>query len=98
MNQTQPAAKRCNLYTLSLFALKLWLFIEKYKLKLGKRTFKNLDKFFLALAVQASPPQTAELYLKRPGVLPGLANVRPPGRTKLAKAPPPGLTRWANAP
>ena len=59
-------------------------------------------------------PQTADLYLgnspcrprfkvnnvrvKSPGVPPGLANARPPGRAKLAKAPPPGLTRLANAP
>ena len=32
-----------------------------------------------------------------PGVPPGLANARPPGRAKLAKAPPPGLTRRENA-
>ena len=38
------------------------------------------------------------MRVKSPGVPPGLANARPPGRAKLAKAPPPGLTRLANAP
>ena len=46
MNQMWPVAKRDNLYTLSLFALKLCLFRLKYILKLRKRTFKNIDKFF----------------------------------------------------
>ena len=46
MNQMRPVAKRDNLYTLSLFALKLWLFRLKYMLKLRKHTFKNVDKFF----------------------------------------------------
>ena len=38
------------------------------------------------------------MRVKSPGVPPGLANARPPGRSKLAKAPPLGLTRLANAP
>ena len=46
MNQMRPVAKRDNLYTLSLFALKLCLFRLKYILKLRKHTFKNIDKFF----------------------------------------------------
>ena len=46
MNQMRPVAKRDNLYTLSLFALKLCLFRLKYTLKLRKHTFKNIDKFF----------------------------------------------------
>ena len=47
MNQMRPVAKRDNLYTLSLFALKLCLFRLKYILKLRKHTFKNIDKIFL---------------------------------------------------
>ena len=46
MNQMRLVAKRDNLYTLSLFALKLWLFRLKYVLKLRKHTFKNVDKLF----------------------------------------------------
>ena len=46
MNQMRPVAKRDNLYTLTLFALKLCLFRLKYILKLRKHTFKNVDKFF----------------------------------------------------
>ena len=46
MNQKWPVEKRDNLYMLSLFALKLWLFRLKYILKLRKHTLKNLDKFF----------------------------------------------------
>ena len=46
MNQMQPVAKRDNLYMLSLFTLKLWLFRLKYILKLRKHIFKNVDKFF----------------------------------------------------
>ena len=42
----RPVAKRDNLYTLSLFALKLGLFRLKYMLKLRKHTFKNVDNFF----------------------------------------------------
>ena len=38
------------------------------------------------------------MRVKSPGVPPGLANARSPGRAKLAKAPPPGLTMLANAP
>ena len=38
------------------------------------------------------------MRVKSPGVPPGLANARPPGRAKLAKAPPSGLTRLANVP
>ena len=46
MNQMQAVAKRDNLYTVSLFVLKSWLFRLKYILKLRKHTFKNIDKFF----------------------------------------------------
>ena len=44
-NQMWPFVKRDNLFKLSLFALKLWLFRVKYILKLGKHAFKNVDKF-----------------------------------------------------
>ena len=46
MNQMRPVAKRDNLYTLSLFALKFCLFGLKHILKLKKHTFKSIDKFF----------------------------------------------------
>ena len=46
MNQMQPVAERDNLYTLSLFALKLCLFRLMCILKLRKHAFKNIDKFF----------------------------------------------------
>ena len=46
INQMRPVAKRDNLYTLSLFALKLWLFRLKFMLELRERAFKNVDKFF----------------------------------------------------
>ena len=101
MNQMQPVAKRDNLYTLSPFALKLWLFRLKYKLILGKHTHEQRPQVFLALAGQANPPQTADLYLgnspcfrgnhvgvETPKVSPGLADALPPGRAKLAKAHP----------
>ena len=36
--------------------------------------------------------------VKSPGVPPGLANARPPGRAKLAKAPPPGTDKAGKCP
>ena len=56
MNQMRPVEKRDNLYTLSLFALKLWLFTLKYILKLRKHTFKNVDKFFGVVPVVGKCP------------------------------------------
>ena len=38
------------------------------------------------------------MRVKSPGIAPGKANARPPGRAKFANAPPPGVTRRANAP
>ena len=78
MNQMRPVAKRDNLYTLSLFALKLWLFRLKYILKLRKHTFKNVDKFFgLSPGLtNARPPGRAKL-----------ANAPPPGLTRRANPP-----------
>ena len=52
----RPVTKRDNLYTLSLFALKLWLFRLKYILKLRKHTFKNVDKFFGVVHVVGKCP------------------------------------------
>ena len=46
MNEMGSVAKCDNLYTLSLFALKLWFFGLKYILKVRKHSFKNVDKFF----------------------------------------------------
>ena len=79
--------------------MKLWLFRLKNKLKLGKHTHEQRPQVFLALAGQANPPQTADLYLRNspcfggnhvsvetPKVSLGLADARPPGRAKLAKA------------
>ena len=63
-----------------------------------------------AIHIEASPPQTADLYLGNSSCRPrfnvnhmrvkspGLANAWPLGRAELAKAPSPGLTRLANAP
>ena len=73
-----PVAKRNNLYTLSLYALKLWLLRLRYILKLRKHTFKNLDKFFGVPPgmANARPPGRAEL-----------AKAPPPGLTRRANAP-----------
>ena len=71
MNQMRPVAKRDNLYTLSLFALKLWLFRLKYTLKLRKHTFKNVDRFFglSPRLANARPPGRAKLaYAPPPGL------------------------------
>ena len=78
MNQMRPVAKRDNLYTLSLFALKLCFFRLKYILKLGKHIFKNIDKFFWLSPglANARPPGRAKL-----------ANTPPPGLTRRANAP-----------
>ena len=75
MNQMRPVAKRDNLYTPSLFALKLCLFRLKYILNLRKHTFKNIDKFFGVVPgwANARPPGRAKL-----------ANAPPPGLTRRA--------------
>ena len=78
MNQMRPVAKRDNLYTLSLFALKLWLFRLKYILKLRKHTFKNVDKF------SGLPPGLANA--RSPGRA-KLANAPPPKLKGRANAP-----------
>ena len=38
------------------------------------------------------------VHVKRSGLVPALANARPPGSVKFANVPPPGLTGCANAP
>ena len=58
INQLRSVAKRDNLYTLSLFALKLCLFRLKCILKLRKHTF---EKVFSTLAGRANPPHTADV-------------------------------------
>ena len=79
MNQMRPVAKRDNLYTLSLFALKLWLFRLKYILKFRKHTFTETSTNFSGLSpglANARPPGRAKL-----------ANAPPPGLTRRANAP-----------
>ena len=69
MNQMRPVAKRDNLYTLSLFALKLWLFRLKYVLKLRKHTFKDVEKFSgvpLSDAESAQAPSRVENLTLQP--------------------------------
>lgn len=83
-----------------------WKYGLKLILKLGKLTFKNVDRFFEPLLdkpIHYKPLIfTAEILhvleltarmLKAQGV----AKARPLGRTELAKAPHPGLTRRANS-
>ena len=78
MNQMRPVAKRDSLYTLSLFALKFWLFRLKYILKLRKHTFKTSTNFsgLSPGLANARPPGRAKL-----------ANAPPPGLTRQANAP-----------
>ena len=78
MNQMRPVAKRDNLYTLSLFVLKLCLFRLKYILKLRKHTFKKSTNFW-----GLSPGLANAWPLGRAK----LANAPPPGQTRRANAP-----------
>ena len=63
MNQMRPVAKSDNLYTLSLFALKLWLFRLKY---IPLKTSTNFSGLSPGLA-NARPPGRAKLANAPPG-------------------------------
>ena len=72
MNQMRPVAKSDNLYTLSLFALKSWLFRLKH---IPLKTSTNFSGLSPGLA-NARPPGRAKL-----------ANAPPPGLTRQGKCP-----------